>query len=152
MGLTGCFRGHSKGFWNLRVPISKVPSALPPLLIFRQCRSLKSLYLLMVTVGELLLGLNRCEKRPSFILEGSRHPASSSPSRNLSFSEKNVIFDENLWFFEKNFELKIFLGKFYIMFTQPILGTSSYFKIGVSLAIHSSYNLNQFGFILICFC
>ena len=119
--------------------MSKVPSALPPLLIFRQCRSLKSLYLLMVTVGELLPGLNQREKMPSFILEGSRHRASSSPSRKLSFSEKNVIFDENVWFFEKNFELKIFLGQFYIMFTQPILGISSHFKIGVSLAIHSTY-------------
>ena len=41
--------------------------------------------------------------------------------------------------FQKNFELKIILGKFYIIFTKPILDISSHFKIGVSLAIHSTH-------------
>ena len=110
-------------------------------LIFRKCRWLKSSYLLMVTVGGLLPRRNRCEKRPSFILEGSRHPASSSPSRKLSFSEKNAIFDENLWFFEKKFQLKIFLEKFYISYNQSTLVISSHFKNSISLAIHSIHSV-----------
>ena len=100
----------------------------------------------MATVHQLLPGLNQREKMPSFILEGSRHRTSSRPSRKLSFSGKNVIFDENLWVFEKNFELKIITGKFYIMFTKPILDIFSRFKIGVSLAIHSIHILYQFIF------
>ena len=129
----GCFRGQSRSPGIISGHLKVTHTYFPGI------RSLKSLYLLMATVGELLPGLNQREKMPSFILEGSRHRTSSRPSRKLSFSGKNVIFDENLWVFEKNFELKIFLGQFYIMFTQPILGTSSHFKIGVSLAIHSSY-------------
>ena len=127
-----CFRGHSRSLGIISGHIGSL------LLIFGKCRSLKSSYLLMVTVGGLLLGRNRCEKKPSFILEWSRHGASSSPSRNLSFSEKNAIFDENLWFFEKNFYLKMFPEKFYIIYTQPILVISSHFKNSISLAIHSN--------------
>ena len=135
----GCFGGQSRSPGIISGHLKVTHTYFPGI------RSLKSLYLLMATVGELLPGLNQREKMPSFILEGSRHRTSSRPSRKLSFSEKNVIFDENLWFFEKNFELKIILGKFYIMFTQPILGTSSHFKIGVSLAIHSSFSLLAFS-------
>ena len=71
--------------------------------ILRDCRSLKSSYLLMAVVGGCLIGRNRCGKMFSSILEGSRHPTSPNPSRNLAISDGNMIFDKNLWFFENFF-------------------------------------------------
>ena len=82
--------------------------------IFRDCRSLKCSYLLMVAVGGCLIARYRCGKMCSSILEGSRHPTSPNPSRNLAISDENMIFDKNLWFFEKFFWLKIFLRPFYL--------------------------------------
>ena len=80
----------------------------------RTCRSLKWSYLLMVTVGGALIGLNRCGILPSFILDGSRHPTSPNPSWKSAISDENVIFDKNLWFFENFFWLKRFLESFYL--------------------------------------
>ena len=82
--------------------------------ILRDCRSLKCSYPLMAVVGGYLIWRNRCGKMFSSILEGSRHPTSPNPSRNLAISDENMIFDKNLWFFENFFWLKRFLESFYL--------------------------------------
>ena len=80
--------------------------------ILRDYRSLKCSYILMAAVGGCLIGRNRCVKMYSSILEGSRHPTSPNPSRNLAISDENMIFDKNLWFFEIFFGSKYLFGHF----------------------------------------
>ena len=92
------------------------PKSRNPILIkfLRNCRSLKWPYLLMAVVGGALIGLKRCGILPSSILDGSRHPTSPNPSWKSSISDENMIFDQNLWFFEKFFWLKRFREAFYL--------------------------------------